>query len=62
MKHELFGAIRDNYFTASSATMKLIGFLFGLGVILDNISIWLQSKRDHLVYAIDVSAPAHPRV
>jgi hypothetical protein len=39
----------------ASLVMKIIGFTFGLGVFLDKISLWLQSKRDNVIYAIDGS-------
>lgn len=78
MEKELFGAIRDNYYSASdhiwswnrhqntlvkiiffpwlivaSGTMKVLGVVFGLGVILDKISVWLQSKRDNVIASIE---------
>lgn len=81
MEKELFGAIRDNYYKASSELwywfkhthfllkviffiwifvasilMKIIGFIFSLGVILDKISVWIQSKRRNLLNAVDTSA------
>ncbi len=40
----------------ASLVMKIIGFIFGLGVFFDKISLWLQSKRDNIVYAIDNSS------
>lgn len=56
---------RQNFFTKiivfiwillSSITMKVIGFIFGLGVILDKMSVWLQSKRKYFINLIDSSS------
>ena len=33
--------------------MKLLGFIFSLGIILDKISLWLQSKRNGVLNVID---------
>jgi len=39
-----------------SIIMKTIGFLFGLGVILDLVSVWLQKTRNSVVHVIESSA------
>lgn len=78
MQKELFGAIRDNYYQASSelwlwlkkanfllkfiffiwvliasTALKLVGFIFSLGVLLDKVSVWIQSKRRNLLNILD---------
>ncbi len=40
---------------AASITMRIFGFLFSLGIILDKISLWLQSKREWFVNKIEDS-------
>lgn len=40
----------------SSTIIKIIGFIFGLGVILDYISVWLQNQRNNFINLIDKSA------
>ena len=40
----------------ASIIMQIIGFIFSLGVLLDKISVWLQSKRNYIVDAVDDSS------
>ena len=40
----------------ASLMMKIIGFIFSLGVFLDKISLWLHSKRNNVLDAIYNSA------
>lgn len=40
----------------ASIIMKIIGLLFGLGVVLDIISIWLMKRRNSTISMIDSSA------
>ena len=37
----------------ASSLMKIIGFVFSLGVFLDVISVWIQSKRTIIITAVE---------
>ena len=51
--HILLKIVFFLWIVLASATMRIAGFIFSLGIILDKISVWLQSKRTLVIDKIE---------